>query len=129
MYDRPGTRAASRKRMQQTSTRGIREELRFTPKQEWFVRALALMSLGYGLYWLWWRWTFTLNPHSMVFSLTLVAAETWAWISAALFLFGVWKIPERQAPPPPKGKAVCVFITVFDEPLELVRRTAIGAKA
>jgi cellulose synthase (UDP-forming) len=108
--------------------RGIREVASRTLQQERVVRALALVSLAYGAYWLWWRWTQTLNPHAMVFSLVLVSAETWGWFSAVLFLFGCWRIPERQAPPAPVGKSVDVFITVYDEPLAVVRRTAIGAR-
>jgi cellulose synthase (UDP-forming) len=109
--------------------RGIRGLTHLTTGQERLVRGLALVSLAYGVYWLWWRWTSTLNPDAMVFSLLLVSAETWGWISAALFLFGAWKIPKRVPEPAPPGKRVDVFITAYDEPLEVLRRTAIGAKA
>jgi cellulose synthase (UDP-forming) len=109
--------------------RGIRELTHFTTAQERLVRGLALVSLAYGVYWLWWRWTATLNPDAMVFSLLLVSAETWGWVSAALFLFGAWKMPKREPLPAPPGKRVDVFITAYDEPLEVLRRTAIGARA
>ena len=109
--------------------RGIRELTHLTTGQEQLVRGLALLSLAYGLYWLWWRWTSTLNPDAMVFSLLLVSAETWGWVSAALFLFGAWTIPKREPLPAPPGKRVDVFITAYDEPLEVLRRTAIGARA
>jgi cellulose synthase (UDP-forming) len=109
--------------------RGIRELTHFTAAQERLVRGLALVSLAYGLYWLWWRWTQTLNPDAMVFSVLLVSAETWGWFSAALFLFGAWKIPRREQLPAPRGKRVDVFITAYDEPLEVLRRTAMGARA
>jgi cellulose synthase (UDP-forming) len=112
-----------------TMIRGIRELTHLTAPQERLVRGLALISLGYGLYWLWWRWTATLNPDAMVFSLLLVSAETWGWLSAALFLFGAWKLPKRESQPAPAGKRVDVFITAFDEPLEVLRRTAMGARA
>ena len=109
--------------------RGIRELTHFTVGQERLVRGLALVSLGFGVYWLWWRWTSTLNPDAMFFSVLLVSAETWGWISAALFLFGVWTMPRREVLPAPAGKKVDVFITAYDEPLEVLRRTAIGARA
>ena len=109
--------------------RGIRELTHLTVGQERVVRALALASLGYGLFWLWWRWTDTLNPDAIVFSVLLVSAETWGWLSAALFLFGTWRLPRREARPAPPGRKVDVFITAFDEPLEVLRRTAIGARA
>jgi cellulose synthase (UDP-forming) len=109
--------------------RGVRELTHFTVGQERLVRALALVSLTYGIYWLWWRWTETLNPDAMVFSVLLVSAETWGWVSAALFLFGTWRLPKREVRPAPPGRKVDVFITAFDEPLEVLRRTAIGARA
>jgi cellulose synthase (UDP-forming) len=97
--------------------RGVRELTHLTVGQERLVRALALASLALGVYWLWWRWTSTLNPDAMVFSVLLVSAETWGWISAALFLFGTWTLPRREIQPAPPGKKVDVFITAFDEPL------------
>lgn len=109
--------------------RGVRELTHLTVGQERLVRALALVSLTYGLCWLWWRWTETLNPDAMVFSVMLVSAETWGWVSAALFLFGTWRLSRREVRPAPQGKKVDVFITAFDEPLEVLRRTAIGARA
>ncbi|HEY0673232.1 MAG TPA: glycosyltransferase [Longimicrobiales bacterium] len=100
-----------------------------SPRQEFVVRSLAVVALVYGLYWLWWRWTQTLNPDALVFSLILVSAETWGWIGSTFFLFHTWKISDRQPQPPPKGRSVDVFITTYDEPLEVLRRTAIGARA
>lgn len=109
--------------------RGVHELTQFTPVQERVVRGLALLSLAYGLHWLWWRWTETLNPDALAFSLLLVSAETWGWISAAFFLFGAWRMPRRALRVAPRGKAVDVFITAYDEPLEVLRRTAMGARA
>jgi cellulose synthase (UDP-forming) len=109
--------------------RGMRDLEPITPRQEWVIRSLALVSLAFGLYWLHWRWTETLNPDNMIFSIALVSAETWGWIGSAFFLFHAWKVRDREPPAPPPGKSVDVFVTVYDEPLEVVRRTAIGARA
>ncbi len=109
--------------------RGIRDIPLLTTGQERLVRALALFSLAAGVYWLHWRWTETLNPDALVFSIVLVSAETWGWIGSALFLFNAWSIPKREPPEPPPGRAIDVFITAYDEPLEILRRTAIGARA
>jgi cellulose synthase (UDP-forming) len=100
-----------------------------SPRQEWLIRSLALIALAYGIYWLWWRWTETLNPDAMLFSIVLVSAETWGWIGSALFLFHTWRISDREPTPAPRGRSVDVFITTYDEPLEVLRRTAIGARA
>lgn len=114
---------------QDQQIRGMRDLEPITAKQEWVIRSLAFVSLAFGLYWLHWRWTETLNPDHMVFSIALVSAETWGWIGSAFFLFHAWKVRDREPPEAPPGKAVDVFITVYDEPLEVVRRTAIGARA
>jgi cellulose synthase (UDP-forming) len=113
----------------QNSARYARDLPPMSPRQEWVVRSLAILALAYGIYWLWWRWTQTLNPDAMVFSVVLVSAETWGWIGSTLFLFHTWKVSDREAQPAPKGRTVDVFITTYDEPLEVLRRTAIGARA
>lgn len=101
----------------------------FTDGRERFIRVAGIFSLIVGLCWLYWRWTYTLNPEAMWFSLLLVSAETWGLLVSALFLFNAWRIPSRTLNPAPPGKTVDVFITAYDEPLEVLRRTAIGAKA
>ena len=114
---------------EQQIIRGMRDLQPLTPRQEWTIRSLALLSLAFGLYWLYWRWTQTLNPDHMIFSVVLVSAETWGWIGSAFFLFHCWQVRDREPPPAPRGKAVDVFITCYDEPLDVLRRTAVGARA
>jgi cellulose synthase (UDP-forming) len=109
--------------------RGMRDLEPISPTQERVIRTLAIISLAFGIYWLWWRWTQTLNPAHMIFSVVLVSAETWGWIGSAFFLFHAWKVRDREPPDAPSGVAIDVFITVYNEPLEVVRRTAIGARA
>ena len=114
---------------QDQTIRGMRDLQPITPRQEWFIRSLAIASLTFGVYWLYWRWTQTLNPDHMIFSVVLVSAETWGWVSSVFFLFHAWQVRDREPPPAPPGKSVDVFITTYDEPLEVLRRTAIGARA
>ena len=97
--------------------------------QELTIRALALGAYVYGVYWIVWRWTNTLNWKHPSFSLVLVLAETFGLISMAFFIFTAWRLVNRQPPPAPEGLNVDVFITCYDEPLQLLRRTAIGARA
>ena len=47
----------------------------------------------------------------------------------AFFIFTAWRLVRREPPPAPDGLTVDVFITCYDEPLQLLRRTAIGARA
>ena len=106
-----------------------------TPRlPEWrenVIRGIAVIALLYATYWIWWRWTNTINtePRAIVPSLLLIIAETWAYINMCLFVFLVWRLKERDPGPAPVGRRVDVFITCYNEPLEVLRRTAIGARA
>src|SRR6476646_4145 len=97
--------------------------------EELFMRCFGVVAWFYGLYWIIWRWSSSLNHHAIVFSLVLVIAETYGLFNSLLLIATVWKLKYRDPPPAPKGLAVDVFITNYDEPLEVLRRTAIGARA
>ena len=97
--------------------------------KERVIRAFAVLTLVYGVYYVGWRWTATLNPEALWFSLPLVLAETWGLITAFIMVHSVWRLSHRRVAPAPPGLSVDVFITVYDEPLEVVRRTAVGARA
>jgi cellulose synthase (UDP-forming) len=97
--------------------------------QEIFTRAFAAIAWLYGLYWIIWRWGFSLNQHAIVFSIVLIVAETYGLINSFFLIATVWRLKYRDPPPAPVGLAVDVFITDYDEPLEVLRRTAIGARA
>ena len=97
--------------------------------EEMITRVFAVIAWLYGLYWISWRWSSSLNPHALVFSIVLIVAETYGLINSFFLIATVWKLKYRDAPPSPRGLKVDVFITNFDEPLEVLRRTAIGARA
>ncbi len=99
---------------------------------EWKERLIRLLAVATLAYWCWyivWRWTDTLNPDALWFSVPLVLAETWGLVTAFVMVMSVWRIRHRRAVSPPAGMSVDVFITCYDEPLEIIRRTAIGARA
>ena len=97
--------------------------------EEMFTRGFAAIALVYGLYWIIWRWTSSLNSDALIFSIVLIVAETYGLINSFFLIATVWKLTYREPPPTPNGLNVDVFITNFDEPLEVLRRTAIGARA
>lgn len=99
--------------------------------REKLIRAVAVVAVLYAAYWIWWRWTYTLNtsPAAVVPSLLLLLAETWAFVGMGLFVFLTWRLTHNRPPPAPPGRTVDVFITNYDEPLEVLRRTAMGARA
>jgi len=89
--------------------------------QELFTRAFAAIAWLYGLYWIIWRWGYSLNPHALIFSIVLIVAETYGLINSFFLIATVWRLKYRDPPPAPKGLKVDVFITNYDEPLEVLR--------
>ena len=51
---------------------------------------LAICSLIFGGWYLWWRWTESLNIAALWFSLPLVVAETLAYFGLILFTVNIW---------------------------------------
>jgi cellulose synthase (UDP-forming) len=95
------------------------------------IQIVAIIALAYATYWIGWRWTHTINtdPKAFVPSMILLLAETWAYVNMCLFVMLTWRLTDRDPGPAPEGKTVDVFITCYNEPLEVLRRTAIGARA
>jgi cellulose synthase (UDP-forming) len=102
---------------------------RLSRGEELITRIFAVVAWLYGLYWITWRWSSSLNHNALIFSIVLIVAETYGLINSFFLIATVWKLKYRDSPPAPKGLKVDVFITDFDEPLEVLRRTAIGARA
>ncbi|HLM69721.1 MAG TPA: glycosyltransferase, partial [Longimicrobium sp.] len=98
-------------------------------RKERMIRAIAVITLAYWTYYIIWRWGWTLNPDALWFSIPLALAETWGLLTAFVMIHSVWRIRNRQPIPAPPGMKVDVYITCYDEPLEVIRRTAIGARA
>lgn len=87
-------------------------------------RILAIATVFLGAYYIIWRYTSTLNYRVLWFAIPLVLAETYSFVDTLLFVFMMWKSSRQRAIPPPIPDAtVDVFITTYNEPSELVRRT------
>jgi cellulose synthase (UDP-forming) len=90
-------------------------------------KALVTVFLAVGVWYLAWRpgW---FNEDALVFSIAVYAAEVFGFAAAVLHLFMCWRLAVREAPPPQPGLAIDVFVTTYDEPVELVRRTLLAAR-
>ena len=108
----------------------IRDETPVLPAwRERLLHGFAIVTICYSAYYLFWRWTATLNPDAFWISVPLAAAETLSVFLLSLTLFNVWRLPRLVARKAPQGLSVDVFITTYDEPVDVIRKTAIGAKA
>lgn len=92
------------------------------------IRALALLSVLLGVNYVAWRWLESVNWSAWWIAVPLVIAETYSLIDTFLFCLTMWRARERAAPVSPPQGTVDVFITTYDEPIELVMTTAHAAK-
>jgi hypothetical protein len=94
------------------------------------ARALVcILAAGFGVCYLTWRLTSTLNPAALWFAIILWAAELYGFVSSVLF-YTAWNTrPRRPCVPPAPGISVDVMVPTYNEPEWVVRRTLIGALA
>ncbi len=110
--------------------------------RDFAFQATAVLSALVGAHYLAWRWTSSLNPDALGFSVLIAAAETFAYAGAMLFFLSLWRAvdPEPRAPPrtlneiratpAPQDRPLRVdlLIATRDEPVELVRLSVQDAK-
>ncbi|ALV42432.1 cellulose synthase [Pseudarthrobacter sulfonivorans] len=95
---------------------------------QFVVRVLTSLTLILGVNYIVWRWLFSVNWSAAWISVPLVMVETYSLIDAFLFGLTMWKLRVREVPPsPPEGLTVDVFITTYNEPIDLVMTTAVAA--
>ncbi|WP_458115502.1 glycosyltransferase family 2 protein [Arthrobacter sp. D2-10] len=93
-----------------------------------WVRLLVVLTVILGVNYIAWRWLESLNWDAWWIAVPLVAAETYSLIDVALFGLTVWRLKRRIPPEPPVGATVDVFITTYNEPIDMVLKTAEAAK-
>jgi cellulose synthase (UDP-forming) len=114
-----------------------------SPSRELLYQYLAVVSLCLGAWYLWWRWTESLNRDAMWFAVPLVLAETLAFFGLILFTVNLWRTRDYPLRPPPSSIRDClddpdapdrpvvvdVFFTTYNEEVDLVRIGVRDAKA
>jgi cellulose synthase (UDP-forming) len=94
------------------------------------IRVLVVLTVALGSNYIIWRWLFSVDWSAWPVALPLILAETYSFVDGLLFGFTMWRLKERgEAPPPPEGATVDVFITTYNEEIDLVMTTALAAKA
>ncbi|MDQ0730632.1 glycosyltransferase family 2 protein [Arthrobacter sp. B1I2] len=94
-----------------------------------WTRLVVVLTVLTGLNYIAWRWMASLNWDAWWIALPLVVAETYSFIDVMLFGMTVWKLKIRKpAPAPPHDATVDVFITTYNEDLDMVVTTALAAQ-
>lgn len=116
----------------------------FTPmsKRRTLVwQGLAGATVGLGLWYLQWRWTQSLNPDALTFSIVVALVETLFFIGTLIFYFDIWQEQDTPAKPAPQTRkdaalddtddpiTVDIFLTTFDEAPEVVEPSITDAQA
>lgn len=93
-----------------------------------WTRLMVVLTLILGVNYIGWRWAASLNWDAWWIAVPLIAAETYSLIDVLLFGMTVWRVKERTGAPPARPDAtVDVFVTTYNEPLEMVMNTALAA--
>ncbi len=118
----PSTAATSRLRAD-TDTAQLNMRLR-----QYAMRVLIVANLILGSYYIVWRYAASINWAFWPLALALLAAETYSFVDSWLFGSSMWRWHHRFDFPPKRGdETVDVFITCYNEPVDLVRETAEAA--
>lgn len=106
-----------------------------SPSRELLWQYLAVINLTLGVWYIYWRWTSSLNYEALWYAIPLVVAETGAFIGLCFFTYNLWKVEDtpRQEPPAMLSDVVTyepqqdrpikvdVYFPSYDEDPELVR--------
>ncbi len=101
-------------------------------------RYLAEINLIFGAWYLQWRITHSVNFDALWLSIPLLLAEIYSYFGGVMFVIGLWRPLVRQVksfdqmtPPLPNSDwpNVDVFVTCYNEPPEIVEKTAKAALA
>ncbi|MEA5604160.1 glycosyltransferase [Nostoc sp. UHCC 0252] len=107
-------------------------------KRTLLFRYLAEINLIFGIWYLQWRITHSINFDALWISIPLLIAEIYSYFGGVMFVIGLWRPLVRQVksldqmiPPLPKSEwpTVDVFVTCYNEPPTIVEETAKAALA
>ena len=88
---------------------------------------LMLIAMGLGGFYLIYRVLYTFNPHQLIFSTIFYLAEFHGFVAMCLFFLDMWSPVRPKPSPAPPGLSVDVFIPTYNENVELLRKTVLGA--
>ena len=101
------------------------------PGRRFLTQAASIVALAVYAGYLVYRAAFTLNPDARVFSLLVFFAEVHGFVSLFLYFHQLWHRRGRRVVPAAPGLKVDVFVTTYNEDVDLLRQTlraAIGMR-
>jgi cellulose synthase (UDP-forming) len=93
------------------------------------TRVTIVLAIVFTARYFYWRFTATVNPAARWFFYAFLIAETLNFIESLLFYVTTWSPTRHARPELLPGRTVDVFITTYDEPVELLRETVLCATA
>jgi cellulose synthase (UDP-forming) len=98
-----------------------------SPARRWFTRFTIFGALIVYLAYLAYRAKYTINHDALVFSCLVYFAELHGFFSLAFYFHTAWTRPIRKVVEPVPDLKVDVFITTFNEDVDLLRTTVRAA--
>ncbi len=102
------------------------EVIAYTEERQTRMRVAGVAYLVVALVFTIWRAT-TFNPLAPVSSTIFYIAEVFGLLLGASIILSSWRRRYRESPPLRKQYTVDVFVPVYNEPIEMIRMTAIAA--
>ncbi|CAA6805849.1 MAG: Cellulose synthase (UDP-forming), partial [uncultured Sulfurovum sp.] len=113
---------------------------------QFLFQFFGVLTLMFGVWYLHYRWTGSLNPNALWFAIPLAFAETMMFIGTILVVINFWRVNDTSKKEAPKTMddvveeeqvpyyqdkkiKIDVYIPVFNEDPSLVRETIHAAKA
>jgi cellulose synthase/poly-beta-1,6-N-acetylglucosamine synthase-like glycosyltransferase len=91
------------------------------------TRLVIVVAILLSVRYFYWRATETMNPIAKWFFYLFLVAELLNFLESLLFYVTTWQRKRRARPTPWPGQKVDVFILTYNEPVALVRETAVCA--
>lgn len=95
---------------------------------EWPRKTAVVAYLVCCLWYFQWRMG-TLNPDAMFFSVLILAAELYGFVTAGMHIFMCQRLTVRTPPAAPAGATVDVLVPTYNESPEIVRKSLLAAVA
>ena len=99
------------------------------PLKRFALHLVAVTSVAVYAAYLGYRGLYTVNAEALGFSLVVYFAEIHGFFSLLFYFHQTWTLRRRHVVPPQPGRAVDVFITTYDEEVDLLRQTVRAALA